>query len=207
MSEDSIVFQRLFVSLSHAFLPNSWQEIHIHTTMFSAKRHFNVILSSTKSRDFPYFCDSVTKFGYAVTQVLVASSQYVKLIFHVWNLIKFNKNHKIICDTLLVLILCGTRSIQNSFVQRAIETQKSPSKQLSLKLVLITRSILQRGLVTLRAPLLAYDTSTVCPQANVAAEDRRALWQILEGAKEAVSSLTWCHGVVKSFNCRGNMAL
>jgi len=134
-----------------------------------------VILSSKKSRDFPYSRDSVTKFGYAVTQVLVASSQYVKLIFHVWNLIKFNKNHKTICDTLLVLIFCGTRSIQNSFVQRAIETQKSPSKQLSLKLVLITRSILQRGLVTLRAPLLAYDTSTVCPQANVAAEDRRAL--------------------------------
>lgn len=35
----------------------------------------------------------------------------------------------------------------------------------------------------------------------------RELYQILEGAKESVSGMARCHGVVKSFNCRGNMAL
>jgi len=87
---------------------------------------------------------------------------------------KVNKNHKVICDTLLVVIFCGKRSIQNSFVQRTTETQKSPSKELSLKLVSITTSTLQSGLATLRAPLLTYDMSSVCPQANVVDEDRRA---------------------------------
>ena len=55
-----------------------------------------------------------------------------------------------------------------------IKTQKSSSKLLSLALVSIATSILQR-LTVLRGVFLPYNMSTVCPQVNVAAEVRRTL--------------------------------
>ena len=59
-----------------------------------------------------------------------------------------------------------------------IKTQKSSRKLLSLKLVSIATSILQRRLAVLRGVFLPYNMSTVCPQVNVAAEVRRTLSDI-----------------------------
>lgn len=50
--------------------------MHKHVTIFLAQQHFvfsekHVICLSQESRDFEYLCDVVTKFGYAVMQVLL----------------------------------------------------------------------------------------------------------------------------------------
>ena len=69
---------------------------------------------SQKSRDFARFCDSVIKFGQAVTQAFLEWNKKNEFPCVEFSLVY--DNHKVICAILFDLIFCCKTSIQNNFV-------------------------------------------------------------------------------------------